>query len=298
MIKSLLFCCMLGMLSCWNLPDYSKIGTSTEFLAGVQCGTIQGNFVKELSGIAPGRLNREAYWVHGDGSITEIYLIDSLGNRLATLPLPPNTPTADCEDIATGWLDGKAYIFLADLGDNDNKYDTHRIYCIPEPIVPAASRPAMLPVPMDMQTIVFAYPKNGRFNAESLLFDPIGKSFYIATKGSVSHVFSLPANPGASAGTQTPQEVAQLPIYRATAGDISSDGQDLMIKNKQAIFYWKIPKGIPIGKMLSNSLPQQTLYSPETQGEAICFNAGNTGYLTSTERAHHSEQAIWFYKRK
>ena len=99
--------------------DFSTVATSTVFAPAQQTGLLQGAFVKELSGIAPSRRNPGAYWVHNDGKkVTEIYLIDSLGNLLATCHLPL-TATKDCEDIEVGTdpQTGISYIYFADTGD-------------------------------------------------------------------------------------------------------------------------------------------------------------------------------------
>jgi len=298
-----LFCCLACLFCCkknpqTDLSNYSNTVFSTAFAAGLRTGIIQGNFVKELSGIAASRLNIGGYWVHSDGAIKEIYLIDSLGNHLATLPLSAATPTIDCEDIATGWLDGQAYIFLADIGDNNGQNDTHRIYRIPEPMMPNVPRPVALPVPTDMRVLTFGYPGGIRFNAESLLFDPMSKDILVVTKDATATVFVLQEADWAGAGTVTAQRVAELPISKATAGDISSDGLEVLLKNKQEIFYWKLPRDSSVRAVLGENLPERTLYSPETQGEAICFNIGNIGFLTSTERANANEQPIFSYKLK
>ena len=94
MLKCLSFC-LAVFVSCQktkpsDLPNFSNLPTSSAFLAGKMTGKIDGSFVKELSGIAPSRLNAGAFWVHGDGPIRQIFLIDSLGNQLAALPLLPS----------------------------------------------------------------------------------------------------------------------------------------------------------------------------------------------------------------
>ncbi len=301
-MNRLLFFCCVCLTCCQNIPtnqvmDYNNVPYSTAFAAGIHTGDIQGNFVKELSGIAASRLQSGMFWIHADGQITEIYLIDSLGNRIATLPLPTDTPTVDCEDIATGWLNGKAYIFLADIGDNKGKNSTHSIYGIPEPALSTAPRPVTFPAPTDMQTLTFSYPDQHRYNAESLLFDPKTKSLLVATKGNTTSVFVLPMYPWPDTPV-TAQKVAELPIDRATAGDISSDGLEILLKNKTEIYYWVIPEGGSASSILADSLPQRAPYTQEIQGEAIGFNNTNTGYLTSTERGHATAQPIWFYPRK
>ena len=68
-------------------------------------------------------------------------------------------------------------------------------------------------------------------------------------------------------------------------------------KNKKEIFYWKALNGENLRDLLLKTNPQRVPYLPEIQGEAICFNVGATGFLTSTERANALEQPIFYFSK-
>lgn len=279
--------------------NFSNILTSSAFTAGQKIGVLQGDYVKELSGIAASRRNPGAYWVHNDGSkATEIYLIDSLGNRLATCQLPGVIPH-DCEDIAIGKgpESGISYIYLADIGDNNAVFNTHVIYRIPEPLLPAG-----LPRPTDLiaagiEKLTFEYPNGERLNAETLLLDPATLDLLILTKAAgIGKLFRFPF-PQSTTSTTTLEHLLELPIDKATAGDVSPDGTAILLKNKKEIFYWKTLNGENLRDLLQNTTPQRVPYTPEIQGEAICFNLEGTGFLTSTERASAAEQPIFYFSK-
>lgn len=279
--------------------DFSNVPISTTFSSGQKTGVIQGDFVKELSGIAASRRNPGTYWVHSDGTkATEIYLIDSLGNRLATCQLPGVLPQ-DCEDIAIGAgpETGISYIYLADIGDNNAVFDTHFIYRIPEPDLPAGlPRPADL-IAVNIEKMTFQYPNRERLNAETLLLDPTTLDLLVLTKAAeAGTLFRFPF-PQSTNTTTTLERITELPIDKATAGDVSPDGTEVLLKNKKEVFYWKALIGESLLDVLLKSNPQRVLYKPETQGEAICFNVKATGFLTSTERASALEQPIFYFSK-
>lgn len=295
---------LFAIVACQNDPfggrNYSNIPTSTIFASGQKTGEIQGPFVKELSGIAASRRNPGTYWVHGDGrKVTELYLIDSLGNKLATLRLPLDA-TQDCEDIETGTdvTTGISYIYFADIGDNKKAFPKHFIYRIPEPVLtPGLPGPAELTAD-SIEKWIFQYPDNERFNAETLLRDPSTQDLYILTKangGATLFRFPFPQH---SNKVTTLERLGNLPIDKATAGNVSPDGTELLIKNKQTVYYWKGQKGMSLADLLQNGTPEKVPYQQEKQGEAICFNYGASGFFTSTERAKGLEQAISWYARK
>ena len=171
----------------------------------------------------------------------------------------------------------------------------HFIYCIPEPLMPAG---ATYPADLQAESIekwAFQYPAGDNYNAETLLFDPATQDLFVLTKangGATLFRFPFPQN---TAATTTLERLGNFPIDMATAGDVSPDGTAVLIKNKQEIFYWKIQKGQSLADALQKNIPQRVPYQPETQGEAICFNLGASGFLTSTERAKSSEQAIFYF---
>jgi hypothetical protein len=71
----------------------------------------------EISGLAASRRHRGVLWVHDDGGNPErLFAVDLRGQRLATFRLE-DVPKTDWEDIAAFELDGRAYLLVADVGD-------------------------------------------------------------------------------------------------------------------------------------------------------------------------------------
>jgi hypothetical protein len=280
--------------------DFSNAATSIAFETGKLTGTVQGNYVKELSGMATSHENKGLFWVHNDGkNSTEIYLLDSLGKRKGTALLS-NVVTQDCEDIATGKGPdvNKKYIYLADIGDNLGDYATHFIYRIEEPKLPNNASGNEDLTFNSIEKLSFIYPNNAKYNAECLMLDPISLDLLVFIKDeNTGKLFRFPY-PQSTTTTTTLIFEADLPIDKATAADISSNGKEILIKNKEKIFHWNIASGSNALATLKDTEPQTIPYISEIQGEAAGFNIWNTGFWTSTERATATEQAMYFYKRK
>ncbi len=274
--------------------NYDTLITCTDFEKQKQTGVVQDKSIPELSGIAASRKNKGGYWVHNDsGNPNDIFLIDSLGNTLLTVRIG-NAYNRDWEDICVGAGPDstKTYVYVGEIGDNNTKYPIKAIYRIEEPTI----QDGVSRIMVDADIIYFNYPDEKIYNAETLMLDPKTKDLFIVTKGDSSQVFILPY-PQIANKTTTVKYITSLPIYLATAGDISPKGDEILIKNYTQIFYWKRFLNEDIQAMLKRK-PLLIPYTPEVQGEAIGWNYNATGFLTSTEIAAANEQKIFYYKRK
>ena len=145
--------------------------------------------------------------------------------------------------------------------------------------------------------IHFKYP-DGPKDAETLMVDPIEKLLYIVSKRQDSvTVYSSPLN-------FKPDDTVVLtrrckvffPGYKLfkwiTAGDISKDGQQVLIKSYTKVYYWKRENNEPIWKTVQRK-PDILPYIQEKQGEAIGFTPDGKGYYTVSEGVY---SPIYYYK--
>ena len=145
----------------------------------------------------------------------------------------------------------------------------------------------------------FKYPDGPR-NAETLMVDPTTKDIFIASKSSnLSHVYTA-KYPQSLTTTTTLIPVVQLYMDKATAGDISGDGTEILLRSNQLIWYWKVPQGSSISQTLLAQPQVAPYFNNEPQGEGICFAADGSGYYTDTEiRGYPGKLATMsFYKRR
>lgn len=110
-------------------PDALKADT-TLFTKPRLVGTLTDPSLIEASGLAPSRANPGYLWTQEDsGNANQIQLLTETGSISARYILD-GVINNDWEDIATGPgpVAGKTYVYLAEIGDNDSKYDQKIIY--------------------------------------------------------------------------------------------------------------------------------------------------------------------------
>jgi len=82
------------------------------------------------------------------------------------------------------------------------------------------------------------------------------------------------------------------PFKWVTAGDISKDGQQILLKNYQKVYYWQRANNEPIWQTMQRK-PRELPYQVEKQGEAIGFTPNGKGYYTTSEGVF---SPIYYYK--
>jgi hypothetical protein len=283
-------------------PSYnpSTIDTSAAFDAMPVVNNLFRTDLVEISGVAASRINPGVLYIHNDsGNPNQVYLTDQTGADIGTLTLTP-VSNRDWEDIAVGPgpVAGVNYVYVADIGDNDAKYSSVFIYRFREPDLTGKTLPVRLNIDT-VDQIELKYPDGPR-NAETLMVDPLTKDIYIASKeNGISKVY-VAGYPQSTSSVTTLTPVVKLLFNKATGGDISPDGSEILLRSKEVIWYWKLPAGTTISAGLLTQ-PQHAPYANnEPQGEGIGFAADGSGYFTDTEvRDYRGKLAtISFYKRK
>ena len=250
---------------------------------------IKAGVIDEASGMVDSRAIARNVWVIQDsGNPSELALLNYSGNVAGKISIP-ELQNRDWEDLTSGLIDGQNFLFIAEIGDNDAKNELCYIYKLPEP-------KSLTERPTNIERITFKYPDGSR-DAETLLFDPRTKDLLVVTKRESSvRVYRL-AYPQATDRTLTAELVGTLPHTFITGGNISSDGNEIILKNYSTVFYWPRSSTETVADALkkkANKLP----YLVEPQGEAVCFTQNNNGYFTVSERADAAAVSLNFYGRK
>lgn len=254
----------------------------------------------EISGVAASRVTPGLLYIHNDsGNPNQVYLTDGSGADKGTLTLTQQN-NRDWEDIAVGPgpIAGKSYVYVADIGDNDAKYNTVMIYRFPEPDLTGKSLPFIMDV-TNVDKIELKYPDGPR-NAETLMVDPLTRDIYIASKESNLSKIYVARYPQSITTVTTLSPLVELLFNKATGGDISADGSEILLRSKEQVWYWKLPAGTSISAGLVTKPQYAPYFKNEPQGEGIGFAADGTGYYTDTEVKGYpgALATISFYKRK
>lgn len=266
---------------------------STRFEKGVNLAQLESKKLKETSGIAASRLNEGLLWLHNDsGNKPEIYLVNEKLEIQLTCKLP-KVKNRDWEDIAVGpgRDSSKSYIYIGDIGDNIGRYEYKYIYRFEEPHLSQAGQTISISN-YDRITVRLEEQKD----VETLMVHPITNDIYLVSKREdpVS-LYKVPF-PYADGDTISVEPILTIPKTYIVGGDISSDGTEILLKNIDNVFYWKIEKGI-LPEVALKQAPEILAYEKEPQGEAIAFSTNRGGYYTVSEKVRGEKSFLRFYKR-
>jgi hypothetical protein len=263
-------------------------------------GRLQYKNMDEISGIAASGIFNDIYYIHNDsGDTSRIFAISPDGKLHNTIYFKGD-PTekqgvCDCEDIAMGIgpVKGKSYVYDGDIGDNDAKRKYITIYRMEEQ--PSWAKDSIInanAVPLHLK-----YP-DGPKDAETLMIDPIEKLIYIISKRKDTvKIYTTPLY-------YKPNDTLILtkrcklffagikPFKWITAGDISKDGKQILVKSYMKVYYWKRTGNEPVWQTLQRK-PTELPYVVEKQGEAIGFTPDGKGYYTTSEGVY---SPIYYYK--
>lgn len=282
----------LLLLSC-NQTKTQQINSSV-FESAVSQGVIEGNKIREASGLAASFNNPGMLWTHNDsGNIADIFLISEKGEIKCTVHLS-GIKNRDWEDIAVGSEGEKNYLYIAEIGDNNAAYDTKFLYRIEEPQIAEGVTDTTI---HQIDKIEFTLSDGAR-DTEALTIDPVSKNFYILSKRERQVNLYRLSFPLSTTESMIAKKVLEgLPFSLIVAADISKDGSEILTKNYDHVFYWKRTPGELVEDVFKRT-PERLRYNPEPQGEAIAFDPDGTGYYTLSEQKKKMPQHLYFYKRK
>lgn len=263
-------------------------------------GRLEDKEMDEISGIAASGLNNNMYYVHNDsGDTSRFFAISPDGTLHATVYFKGDKKTMqgvyDCEDIAVGPgpADKKSYVYVGDIGDNFSLRPYITVYRFDEQQTwDRPGRTTAIATPLNLK-----YPDGPR-DAETLMIDPLEKLIYIVTKrhDTVS-VYTTPLSYKPN-DTVTLTRRSKLffegikPFKWITAGDISKNGQQVLLKSYEKIYYWKRRGNEHLWETMQRPA-EEIKYQPEKQGEAIGFTPDGKGAYTTSEGVF---SPIYYYK--
>ena len=277
-------------------PFSLLLAQTPQFSGPIFQGIVQHNEIDEASGIAASVLNTDILWTHNDsGDSARIFAMNIHGQHRGTVTLA-GAENRDWEDIAVG--PGPAtdipYIYVADIGDNNSRYSTKYIYRFPEPIF--SSSEAVHDTTITNFARIKFQLQDGARDTETLLSDPSNGDLYIISKRETNvRVYRL-TSPLDTTNLMIAHYVATLPITYIVGGDISHSGDEILLKTYTNIFYWRRNKSKPLWESLT-ATPDTLPYTPEPQGEAICWAKNDSGFFTVSEEIANIPANLFFYQR-
>lgn len=253
--------------------------------------------MSEASGLAYSRANPGMIWSHNDsGHANIVFLLNAETGEIMARYVVQGTNNLDWEDIevAEGPEQGKSYIYLADTGDNNEARPNYSIYRFEEPVYHPDHYGQVVQISdIPVDRIRFSFP-DGSHDTEAMFVDPLTKDIFLATKRDVVSMLYVIPYPQNVEDIYQIYKAGSLGFRETSAGVSSFDGEKVMIKNRQTIFYWQRQEGESMVQMLART-PVKAPYVGEPQGEAICFDADNNYFTLSEEQNSDIQPTLFKY---
>lgn len=216
----------------------------------------------ECSGVAASRQYPGILWTHNDGGggrRQTLYAIERSGRTVGEFQIPVRLH--DWEDIA---IDEQKFLYLADLGNNENRRPEGAVHRIAEPNPTSPSGPIQVKTSWRLQ-----YPE-GPFDCESL-FIWQGRGYVVSkvVNDARAQIFSFPLDE--PKGPVVLELVATTKIESPVTGaDLSADGRWLALVAKSGAFLYRVDgdparvsKGKPYQKKFKSSHVEGCAFVPD-----------------------------------
>jgi hypothetical protein len=250
--------------------------------------------IDESSGLVASRRNPDVFWTHNDsGDAPLVFAFDRAGRRRGVWHVA-GAKARDWEDIAIGPGPerGQPYIYVGDIGNNQNKREAITVYRFPEPAIAAGDAESSRKRPLLTETadaIRMQYP-DGAHDAEALMVHPSTGEIYLATKtiDESTVIYKLSAT-YSTEQVNTLVRVGEVSIpslfgAMITGGDISPDGQRVVLCDYLGAYELQLPATSKGGFDAIWKQPVTDIsLGPRQQGEAVCYRLDGAAILATSE---------------
>jgi|688.fasta_scaffold04808_7 hypothetical protein len=268
-----------------------KSANSQLFAKGKSLGQVVKR-LEEASGLVESIAQPNHFWTLNDsGHPAEVFLIDTNAQIKLVCKLK-GIENRDFEDIALAIdpRDGKRYVYAADIGDNLEKFKVKLIYRFEEPTLATGAEMTIT----KFDTIKVVLEDRVR-DTEAIMIEPKTNDLYLVSKREDSVRLYQVKYPF-TRDTLTAIWVAILPFHKIVAASISADGNEVLMKDYDRVYYWKASNNLDLEKLLMTK-PIELAYERERQGEAICWARDGKGFYTLSEAVRGEMGRLLYYKR-
>ncbi|XP_046575903.1 uncharacterized protein LOC124283913 [Haliotis rubra] len=260
-----------------------------QFSSAQKVGTVGAHDVDEASGLAASRQHAGVLYTQNDkGDSSRIFAIAAASGKLLATMKIAHIANYDWEDLAVGPCPGSgSCIYIAETGDHAGDGAKNIIYRVKEP---AVIKDQTLDV---LDQLHFRW---GEPDCECVMVDPAGNTYVVSkVHGGRGLIAKLPSYGwgGTTVDAGPSQRVPITSTHNDPNGcDISPDGKEMLIKARDAVYYWAVPNGDYVSAV--KTAPATLPYHPEPRGESVAWTPNGDGYYTLSEG---DDQPLYFYKR-
>ena len=258
-------------------------------------GHITDKAIREASGLSRSRRDDRLWLINDGGSRPQLHAIGLDGSSQGSVTLT-DIRNVDWEDLSSFENDGKHWLIVADIGDNNSKRDHCTLYIVEEP-QDAQIAAGKLRV---QRQISFVYPDGAR-DAESVAVDVANQQILILSKRDIPAVlYTLPLYPSTD-GLLTATRIGEIDgipqptpydIERAfpdlnwhwqpTAMSIASDGLTAAVLTYRATYVFKRVSGQSWFDALRME-PERFALGQYNEAEAVVFSSDGASLFATTE---------------
>jgi endonuclease/exonuclease/phosphatase family metal-dependent hydrolase len=268
-------------------------GEAAARLAFSVAGRLENPKIDEASGLARSQREAGVLWTINDGGKPKLHPLDTRGAKLGEVELR-KAENRDWEDLTSFELDGKPYLLIADIGDNDARHEKRTIYIAKEPRTDEGK------TRVDWH-VDFEYP-NGPRDAEAAAVDIENERILVLSKRDIPpQLYELPLRPGGdekitarwlgtieSLPRPSRSDVEFAPKtknwhWQPTGMDISADNRAAVIMTYRAVYYYLRREGQDWFEAL-NTKPVRIGLGNFRNAEAVAFGDDRrTVYVTGED---------------
>jgi hypothetical protein len=185
---------------------------------------------------------------------------------------------------------GVDYLYIGDIGDNDERRPEISLVRVPEPVLEGAGTVSLRTE--DCEQFRLVYP-DGSHNAEAMFVDPATHKLYIVTKEARgARLYEIAIGKLRSGERNALMLVAELDVDYVSAAAISPDGSLVVLRREDLGWLWFWRPGQSVADVLRGP-PRPVPVRGRRQdknGEAITFRPDGACYYTLSEG---KKQAIY-----
>lgn len=250
--------------------------------------------LSEVSGMATSRIHEDVLWVVNDsGNSASVYALTVKGDLLVTLNVE-GVFNNDWEDLASFEHEGKAYILIADVGDNGAKRSKCFLHFIEEPDIRKIGKATSLAVTPSW-SIAYTY-EDGPRDCESVAVDVVNGQILLLSKRDLPPtLYELPLTKEKIAVAKKCASIKPLPkrisgnaaftsySNQPTAMDISADGSSALFLTYGSAFCFNKKESEDWSTVFLKT-PKEISFPSMRQAESICFGKdGSTIHIASEQ---------------
>lgn len=254
--------------------EWAQAETLPAYAEPSKIATLENDKINESSGLAVSRRAGNRFWTHNDsGDKPRLFCFDQQGRHLGTSKLK-DAKAVDWEDICSFELDGRAWILIADTGDNGVRRKSCRLYLAEEPKSPGDE--------IDQVHQFRLTYSSGPMDCEAIGVDATSRKLLLVEKRRwiTCRVFEAEL-PRLGQKDVVAHPIASVNLPMVTAMDVSPDGRRAIVLTLGQAFEFHREQ-VESWSDAFNRKPRTIGMPARRQGEAICYGAdGNELFLTS-----------------